>query len=72
MVRKAKSKKPVYDELLESEIDPEERQQMIAEAAYYRSEERGFRPGFEWDDWIAAESYVDAQLIKEAKEEAEA
>ena len=72
MVRKARSKEPVYDELVESEIDPDERQQMIAEAAYYRSAERGFRPGFEWDDWIAAENYVDSQLIKEAREDAEA
>ena len=35
---------------------------MIAEAAYYHSEQRGFDPGHELDDWLAAESQVDAAL----------
>ena len=35
---------------------------MIAEAAYYFSERRGFRPGHELDDWLAAQSQVDAAL----------
>ena len=30
----------------------------IAEAAYYRAEKRGFLPGMEADDWIAAEAEV--------------
>jgi hypothetical protein len=30
-------------------------QQEIAEAAYYRFLERGGSPGFDFDDWIAAE-----------------
>ena len=30
--------------------------EMIAEAAYYKSMQRGFIPGFEEDDWIKAES----------------
>jgi hypothetical protein len=34
---------------------------MIAEAAYYRAEKRGFAPGFEIEDWIAAENEVRAQ-----------
>ena len=29
---------------------------MIAEAAYYRAEKRGFAPGSELDDWLAAEA----------------
>jgi Protein of unknown function (DUF2934) len=29
---------------------------LIAEAAYYRAEKRGFEPGHELDDWLAAEA----------------
>jgi hypothetical protein len=32
----------------------------IAEAAYYRAERRGFVPGQEVDDWLAAEAEVRA------------
>jgi hypothetical protein len=35
---------------------------MIAEAAYYCSEHRGFDPDHELDDWLAAERQVDAAL----------
>jgi Protein of unknown function (DUF2934) len=37
------------------------RQKMIAEAAYYRAEERAFWPGCELVDWLAAEAEVDAR-----------
>jgi hypothetical protein len=32
------------------------RQSMIAEAAYYRAQRRGFAPGHELDDWLEAEA----------------
>jgi hypothetical protein len=32
---------------------------MTAEAAYYRAERRGFEPGHELDDWIAAEGEIE-------------
>lgn len=32
--------------------------QMIAEAAYYRAEKRSFAPGFELEDWLAAEQEI--------------
>lgn len=35
---------------------------MIAESAYLRAERRGFAPGYEVDDWFAAEREVDALL----------
>jgi Protein of unknown function (DUF2934) len=35
---------------------PEELQRWIAEAAYYRAERRGFEPGYETEDWLAAEA----------------
>jgi hypothetical protein len=39
-----------------------ERYERIAEAAYHRAERRGFAPGNELDDWLAAEREVDALL----------
>ena len=35
-----------------------ERQAMVAEAAYFRAEHRGFCPGHELEDWLAAEIEV--------------
>lgn len=34
----------------------------IAERAYYKAERRGFVPGFELDDWLAAEREVAQSL----------
>jgi hypothetical protein len=39
-----------------------ERGRMIAEAAYYRAEKRGFAPGGELQDWLDAEAQVTALL----------
>jgi len=38
------------------------RRQMIAAAAYYRAERRGFAPGCDLEDWLAAEAEVDGLL----------
>lgn len=38
------------------------RYEMIAHAAYLRAEQRGFAPGQELDDWLAAAAEVDARL----------
>ena len=38
------------------------RQAMIAEAAYFHAERRGFAPGGEVQDWLSAEAEVDALL----------
>jgi hypothetical protein len=43
------------------DVEPQEMdevQRLIAVAAYYRAEQRGFEPGHELDDWIAAEKEV--------------
>lgn len=40
-------------------ITREQRLQMIAEAAYFMAEHRGFEPGHETEDWLAAETEVD-------------
>jgi hypothetical protein len=53
-------------------VAPELRELMIAEAAYYIAERRGFEPGGELDDWLEAESEIDRLLaaLEEADEEA--
>lgn len=40
----------------------DERCALIAQAAYLRAEKRGFAPGAEMDDWLAAEIEVDQKL----------
>jgi len=41
-----------------TELTPDELRQMIATAAYRRAEERGFEPGHELEDWLAAETEI--------------
>lgn len=43
-------------------VGSEARRVKIAEAAYYRAEQRGFAPGCEIDDWLQAESDIERTL----------
>jgi hypothetical protein len=43
-------------------VDDRERWLLIAERAFVRAAERGFVPGGELEDWLAAEREVDARL----------
>jgi DUF2934 family protein len=43
-------------------IEPGLRLAMIAEAAYYRAERRGFAAGCELEDWCLAEGDIDGML----------
>ncbi len=43
-------------------LDTERRNAMIAEAAYYRAERRGFESGFELEDWLEAEAEIDGKF----------
>jgi len=47
-------------------VGPGQRAALIAKTAYYRAENRGFAPGHETEDWLAAESEVDAKLLRGA------
>jgi hypothetical protein len=47
-------------------VDPAKRASLIAEAAYFRAQRRGFEPGYETEDWLAAEAEVDASYLKAA------
>jgi hypothetical protein len=43
-------------------IDPQTRHELIAQAAYFRAQHRGFAPGHEHEDWRAAEIEVNGAL----------
>src|SRR4051812_35589160 len=45
-------------------VDPQQRAALIARAAYFRAMNRGFAPGYELADWLAAEAEVDAELLQ--------
>ena len=47
-------------EVAQEQPTSEQLQVWIAEAAYYRAKRRGFAPGQEVDDWLAAEAEVRA------------
>lgn len=46
-----------------SAVSAESRQKMIAEAAYYIAERRGFAGNEAYDDWVKAEADIDAMLL---------
>ena len=48
------------------QVTAAERLLMIADNAYYRAEHRGFAPGYELTDWLAAEAEIDARLAAQA------
>lgn len=52
----------LLSELTEAEITPEERYQMIEEAAYYRAQQRGFHGNEHLRDWLEAEAIIDSLL----------
>jgi len=43
-------------------VDAERRHALVERAAYVLAETRGFAPGKELDDWLAAEAEVDRQF----------
>ena len=47
-------------------VSAEERYRMIAEAAYYRAEQRGFQDQGPVADWLAAEKEIDKRLAKKS------
>ena len=59
---------PMPDETIaggEGHWSDDERLAMIADNAYYRAERRGFMPGYELEDWLAAEREIDALLARD-------
>jgi hypothetical protein len=48
------------------------RSALIAEIAYFKAQSRGFEPGHEQEDWLAAEAEVDRRLNGSGSRSAEA
>jgi hypothetical protein len=47
-------------------LSADEQRRMIAEAAYYRAQQRGFTPGYEEIDWLEAEAALRASNFRAA------
>jgi hypothetical protein len=60
--RPQRARKSPTDKPARVQVTPEARRALIAETAYLRAERRGFAPGHETEDWLAAEVEVDALL----------
>src|SRR3954467_5883279 len=56
-LRKVRPLKQEADAAVQPPVPPEiaddQLRQRIAEAAYYRAQQRGFSPGYELEDWLA-------------------
>ena len=50
-----------------SNVTPDERHRMIAEAAYHRAEKRGFMNGDPVQDWLEAEAQIESELRNGSK-----
>lgn len=53
-------------------VSPADRWKMIADTAFFKAERRGFAPGGEVADWLAAEMEVDTLLKGRNKKDAKA
>jgi hypothetical protein len=47
--------------------DPGRLRAMVAEAAYYRAERRGFAPGHELEDWLQAEAELATRVRRPSR-----
>lgn len=59
--KKSAAKKVAAEHESSQSITPDERQRLIAEAAYLIAEQRGFQGEKALDDWLQAEAEVDAR-----------
>ena len=58
------NKSPSVDPARFAEPTSESRYCLVAELAYFKARQRGFEPGHELEDWLAAEGEVDMKLGK--------
>ena len=58
--RKAATQRPAADGV--TGLTAHERHALVAQAAYFRAEARGFAAGGELEDWLNAEAEIAAQL----------
>lgn len=51
-----------YSQMAQMMLERHIRHEMIAQAAYFRAQRRGFEAGHELEDWLAAEAEVDTGI----------
>jgi len=64
MAKQATGTKKSTRKSAHKQVSEQDRLAMVAEAAYLRSEARGFVIGYEDEDWLAAEAEVNGRLAK--------
>jgi Protein of unknown function (DUF2934) len=52
-----------FEQGVHDELDPDLRHRLISEAAYSLYVERGYRNGYDLDDWFEAEAQVDHTIL---------
>ncbi len=62
ITRAAETAHSRYSRMAQAMLEREVRHEMIAKAAYFRAERRGFEPGHDVEDWLAAETEIDTGL----------
>src|SRR6185295_3200065 len=55
---------PARRQAMGSDVTAEQRRRMIAEAAYFRAQRRGFENGDSTADWLAAEAEIERALAQ--------
>jgi hypothetical protein len=45
-------------------VPPTMRHELVSVAAYFRAEARGFAPGHEAEDWLAAEQEINEMIVR--------
>jgi len=63
--------KATLRELAETDMTPDERNELIAETAYYRAQARGFDGNQHLEDWLEAEKIVDNMFLKAGAKQTE-
>jgi hypothetical protein len=56
---RARSRRHIAGDRMAGGIESEQRHAMISEAAYFLSEQGGFCPGRQLEDWLSAEKDID-------------
>lgn len=52
-----------FEEGVNDQLSADLRHRMISEAAYHLYAQRGFRDGYDLDDWLEAEARIDHLLV---------
>jgi hypothetical protein len=68
LTQQSRSKTPADTSATDqTKLSPEKLRELVAVAAYYRAEQRQFAPGFEIEDWLAAEAEIQQRLANKTK-----